>query len=86
LREHYTIPDTKTVAAALLDFDDADKRVGRINQIKSHGVYSVIDRNLLFLPFFLNAGLMNGILQLLFVALIPDYTAYMQLYSKAPRP
>jgi hypothetical protein len=49
-------------------------------------VHSPMDRDLLFLLLFLNAGLMNGMLQLLFVGLIPDYTAYMHLYFKAPCP
>jgi len=45
-----------------------------------------MDRDLFFFLLFLNAGLMNGMLQLLFVGLNPDYPAYMQLYFKAPRP
>jgi hypothetical protein len=41
-KNHQTerFPHTKTVPAALLDFDDADKRIGWIDQIESHSVYS----------------------------------------------
>jgi hypothetical protein len=49
--------------AALLDVDDADKLVGGVDQIESHGVQSLMERDFIFLLLFLNAGVMDGMSQ-----------------------
>ena len=62
-KNHQTerFPHAKTVPAALLDFDDADKQIGWIDQIESHDVLSTINMVLRFLLIFFNAGLMIGV-------------------------
>jgi hypothetical protein len=47
-------PHAVAVPAALLDVEDAHKRVRWIDQIQSHGAHSLTDRDFLFLLLSLN--------------------------------
>ncbi|MBW1813607.1 MAG: hypothetical protein JRJ39_08010, partial [Deltaproteobacteria bacterium] len=57
--------------AALLDSDDADKRVGRIDQIESHSVHSPMDGGPLSVLLVLAVGAVDGMPQSLLTGRTP---------------